>query len=205
MAFSPVLWGLLAAAPVSVQLAQATVSETVLYFETASATVRVYRQGSALFFQLYNRTTGVMEVDGAPAELVLATPEQTVYRTTAGEVQRLAKINWQAATELEIVAADGSQVLREPGSQVRIGVPPGQTTFAGNTIAPGATAVVISGTAAYLRASPQIDSARRVAAPRLAVMAVEDRIGNPADGYLWYQVTYGDSTGWVRGDLLQPI
>lgn len=205
MAFSPILWGLLAMAPVPVQLAQATVTETVLYFETASATVRVYLQGSTLFFQLYNRTTGVLEVDGIPAELVLATPEQTVYRTTTGEAQRLAKINWQGATELEIVAADGSLVLREPGSQVRIGVPPGQTTFAGNTIAPGASAVVISATAAYLRAVPQIDSDRLVAAPRLVVLGVEDRIGNPADGYLWYQVTYGGITGWVRGDLVQPL
>jgi hypothetical protein len=41
-------------------------------------------------------------------------------------------------------------------------------------------------------------------ARRQAVVEVIDRIGNPADGFIWYQVTYQGATGWVRGDLLQP-
>jgi hypothetical protein len=41
-------------------------------------------------------------------------------------------------------------------------------------------------------------------APRRAVVEVIDRVGNPEDGFIWYQVTYQDTTGWVRGDLLQP-
>jgi hypothetical protein len=36
------------------------------------------------------------------------------------------------------------------------------------------------------------------------VVEVIDRVGNPEDGFIWYQVTYQDTTGWVRGDLLQP-
>ncbi|PSR17330.1 hypothetical protein C8255_13105, partial [filamentous cyanobacterium CCP3] len=118
-------------------LAQEGIVETVLYFETATMAVRVYRSGSDLFMNLYNKTTDVVEVRGAPVQLVPSTRDQTVYATTQGEADRFARINVQGETELEIVAADGRVVLQEPGFNTVVGIPPGGSDFRGNNFAPG--------------------------------------------------------------------
>lgn len=184
-------------------VAQESITETVLYFETASMSVRIYRTGSDLFMNLYNKSTGIVEVNGVPAELVASTRDQTVYRNTMGEAQRFAKISVQGATELEIIGADNTVVLKEPGYNPQVGVPSGNTNFKGNNFAPGTSAVVISAEYANLRSQPRLDSTVLGSASRLELVDVLDRIGNPADGYIWYKVSYKGMTGWIRGDLLQ--
>ncbi|MGG6239590.1 SH3 domain-containing protein [Nodosilinea sp. AN01ver1] len=185
-------------------LAQEDIVETVLYFETATRAVRVYRSGSALFMNLYNKTTDVVEVRGVPVQLVPSTRDQTVYATTGGEARRFARINVQNETELEVVAANGRVVLQEPGFNTVVGVPPGSSNFRGNSFAPGTPALVLSAEAARLRSGPRLGSTIVGTAPRRAVVDVLDRVGNPEDGFIWYQVIYEGTTGWVRGDLLQP-
>ncbi|WP_225885253.1 SH3 domain-containing protein [Leptolyngbya sp. KIOST-1] len=185
-------------------LAQAATVETVLNFETASRAVRVYRSGGRLFMNLYNKATDVVEVRAAPAQLVPSTRDQTVYATTQGEAQRFARINVQGETELEIVAANGNVVLQEPGFNTVVGVANGVSDFRGNNFAPGTPAVVLSAEAARLRSGPRLGSTILGSAPRRAVVDVLDRVGNPADGFIWYQVIHNGTTGWVRGDLLQP-
>ncbi|MBE9111262.1 SH3 domain-containing protein, partial [Nodosilinea sp. LEGE 07298] len=185
-------------------LAQAGIVETVLYFETATMAVRVYRSDADLFMNLYNKATDVVEVRAAPAQLVPSTRDQTVYTTTRGEADRFARINVQGETELEIIAADGSVVLQEPGFNAVVGVPSGPSDFRGNNFAPGTPALVLSAEAARLRSGPRLGSTIVGTAPRRAVVDVLDRVGNPEDGFIWYQVIYDGTTGWVRGDLLQP-
>ncbi|MGB6015099.1 MAG: SH3 domain-containing protein, partial [Nodosilinea sp.] len=185
-------------------LAQEGIVETVLYFETATMAVRVYRNGADLFMNLYNKVTDIVEVRGAPAQLVPSTRDQTVYTTTRGEADRFARINVQGETELEIIAADGSVVLQEPGFNAVVVVPSGTSEFRGNNFAPGTPALVLSAEAARLRSGPRLGSTIVGTAPRRAVVDVLDRVGNPEDGFIWYQVIYDGTTGWVRGDLLQP-
>ncbi|MGB5972819.1 MAG: SH3 domain-containing protein [Nodosilinea sp.] len=185
-------------------LAQEDIVETVLYFETASMAVRVYRSGTDLFMNLYNKAADVVEVNGAPAQVMPSTRDQTVYATTQGEAERFARINVQNETELDIAAADGSVVLQEPGFNTVVGVASGVSDFRGNNFAPGTPALVLSAEAARLRSAPRIGSTILSLAPRRAVVDVLDRVGNPADGFIWYQVIYQGTTGWVRGDLLQP-
>ncbi|MBE9155654.1 SH3 domain-containing protein [Nodosilinea sp. LEGE 06152] len=185
------------------QLAQASTVETMLYFETASMVVRVYRGGSSLFMNIYNKATDVVELRAAPTQLVPSTRDQTVYRA-GGEAQRFARINVQGETELEIVAANGTVVLKESGSNAVVEVPSGSSDFRGNNFAPGTPALVLSAEAARLRSGPRLGSTIVATAPRRAVVDVLERVGNPEDGFIWYQVTYQGTTGWVRGDLLQP-
>ena len=185
------------------QLAQASTVETVLYFETASRVVRVYRGGSSLLMNLYNKATDVVELRSAPTQLVPSTRDQTVYRA-GGEAQRFARINVQNETELEIVAANGTVLLQESGFNAVVGVPSGPSNFRGNNFAPGTPALVLSVEAARLRSGPRLGSTIVAAAPRRAVVDVLERVGNPEDGFIWYQVIYQGTTGWVRGDLLQP-
>lgn len=184
-------------------LAQKGIVETVLYFETATMAVRVYRSGDDLFMNLYNQATDVVEVRGAPAQLAPSTRDQTVYTTAQGEADRFARINVQGETELEIVAA-GSVVLKESGFNTVVGVPSGSSNFRGNNFVPGTPALVLSAEAARLRSNPHLGSTIVGTAPRRAVVDVLDRVGNPEDGFIWYQVIYDGMTGWVRGDLLQP-
>ncbi|MBE9136845.1 SH3 domain-containing protein [Nodosilinea sp. LEGE 07088] len=188
----------------TLQLAQADVVETVLYFETESMVVRVYRRSSTLLMNLYNKSTDIVEVRGAPTQLVPNTSDQMVYRVEQGEAERLARINIQGDTELEIIAADGTLVLKEPGFNALVGVAPGPSDFLGNNFAPGTAALVLSAEAARLRMDPRLGSEIIGRAPRGAVVEVMARVGNPADGFIWYQATYQGVTGWIRGDLLQP-
>ncbi|MBD1872738.1 SH3 domain-containing protein [Nodosilinea sp. FACHB-131] len=185
------------------RLAQAGTIETVLLFETESKVVRVYRSGTSLLMNLYNKATDAVELRAAPTQLVASTRDQTVYRA-GGEAQRFARINVVGETELEILAANGSVVLKEPGFNPVVGVPPGATNFRGNNFAPGTSALVLSAEAARLRSAPRLGSTILSTAPRRAVVDVLDRGGNPEDGFIWYQVNYEGTTGWVRGDLLQP-
>jgi hypothetical protein len=184
-------------------LAQAGTIETVLLFETESMVVRVYRSGSGLFMNLYNKATDVVELRAAPTQLVPSTRDQTVYRA-GGEAQRFARINVAGETELEILAANGNVVLKEPGFNTVVRVSSGSTDFRGNNFAPGTSAIVLSAEAARLRSAPRLGSTILAAVPRRAVVEVLDRGGNPEDGFIWYQVNYDGTTGWVRGDLLQP-
>ncbi|MFQ4139902.1 SH3 domain-containing protein [Nodosilinea sp. PGN35] len=185
------------------RLAQAARLETVLYFETESRAVRVYRNGAGLFMNLYNKATDAVELRGAPTQLVPSTRDQTVYRA-GGETQHLARIAVTGATELEIVAASGSAVLQEPGFNAVVGLASGSADFRGNNFAPGTPALVLSAEAARLRSAPRLGSDILSQAPRRAVVEVIDRVGNPEDSFIWYQVVYQGTTGWVRGDLLQP-
>ncbi|HSM82746.1 MAG TPA: SH3 domain-containing protein [Nodosilinea sp.] len=193
-----------AAAVPDTWLAQAGTVETVLYFETASMAVRVYRSGSNLFMNLYNKATDVVELRSAPTQLVPSSRNQTVYQA-GGEAERFARLNVTGATELEIVAADGSVVLKEPGTNAVVGVPSGSADFRGNNFAPGTPALVLSAEAARLRSAPRLGSDIVGLARRREVVDVLDRVGNPQDDFIWYQVIYQETTGWVRGDLLQPI
>jgi hypothetical protein len=186
------------------QLAQSDTVETVLYFETESMVVRVYRRSAGLLMNLYNKNTDIVEVKGAPTELVPSTRDQMVYRTEQGEAERLARINIQGDTELEIIAADGTLVLKEPGFNALVGIAPGPSDFQGNNFAPGTAALVLSAEAARLRMDPRLGSEIIGRAPRGAAVEVIDKVGNPEDGFIWYQVMYQGVTGWVRGDLLQP-
>lgn len=185
-------------------LAQAGIVETVLYFETESMAVRVYRSGSDLFMNLYNKATDAVEVRAAPTQLVPSTRDRTVYATTQGEAERSASITVQGDTELKIVAPNGSVVLQESGFNAVVGVASGTSEFRGNNFAPGTPALVLSAEAARLRSAPRLGSTILGTAPRRAVVDVLDRVGNPEDGFIWYQVIYQGTTGWVRGDLLQP-
>ncbi|WOD38206.1 SH3 domain-containing protein [Nodosilinea sp. E11] len=187
------------------RLAQASTTATVLYFETESRVVRIYRTDSNLFMNLYNRATNVVEVRAAPARLVPSTRDQTVYTNSQGEAQRFARINSQGDTELEIIAADGTVVLQESGVNAVVGVASGSNDFQGNNFAPGTPALVLSAEAARLRSAPRLGSDIVGTARRREVVDVIDRIGNPNDGFIWYQVVYQGTTGWVRGDLLQPV
>jgi hypothetical protein len=208
------LWALSpaqAALPVTVssdasapRLAQEPMVETVLFFETESAAVRIYRRGSDLFMNLYNKTTDIVEVNGAPAELVPSTRDQTTYKNTMGEAERFASINVQGETELKIVANDGTVVRQEPGFNAVVGVPTSETDFQGNNFAPGTGAIVISARYANLRSDPRLGSEVIGSADRRAIVDVIDRVGNIEDGYIWYRVLYNGATGWIRGDLLVP-
>lgn len=191
-------------APDVLRLAQNSIQETVLFFETESMSVRVFRRGNALFMNLYNKATNIVEVNAAPAELVPSTRDQTVYKTSMGEVERFARINVANETQLEIRGADGSLVLQEPGFNTVVGVPAGATTFRGNNFAPGTGAIVLSAQAARLRSQPRLGSEILGTANRREIVEVIDRVGNPEDGFIWYQVIYQGQRGWVRGDLLQP-
>jgi hypothetical protein len=181
-----------------------TALETVLFFETETMAVRIYRQGSDHMMNLYNKTTDEVEARGIPARPMPSSEDQTVYRADRGEVERLARINVLNETELEIIATDGTVVLRESGFNTVVGVPPEGTDFQGNNFAPGTTAIVLSAEAARLRSQPRLGSPIIGAASRRERVEVIDRVGNPADGFIWYQVFYDGITGWVRGDLLQP-
>ena len=185
-------------------MAQESIVETVLFFETESMAVRIYRSGANLFMNLYNKTTDVVEAQGIPAQLAPSTRDQTVYKADQGEAERIARINVMGETELEIMAPNGTVVLKESGFNAVVGVPTGSIDFRGNNFAPGTPALVLSAEAARLRSAPRLGSAIIGTAPRRAVVEVSDRVGNPEDGFIWYQVTYQDTTGWVRGDLLQP-
>lgn len=184
-------------------LAQAAMMETVLSFETETMAVRIFRRNSDLFMNLYNKTTDIVEVNGSPAELVSSTRDQTVYKNSLGEAERFARINAQGETELEIVAPDGSVVLKEPGFNALVTISPGVTNFKGNNFAPGTAAIVLSAQAAKLRAQPRLGSEIVGSANRREIVEVIDRMGNAEDGFIWYKVTYQGTTGWVRGDLLQ--
>jgi uncharacterized protein YgiM (DUF1202 family) len=185
------------------RLAQVGTVETMLYFETESRVVRIFRQGSELFMNLYNKATDVVEVNGVPAELVPSSRDQVVYKNSLGEAERFARINALGETELEIIAADGTVVLQEPGFNAVVGVPDGATDFQGNNVAPGNGAIVISREYANLRSEPRLGSDILGSANRREIVQVLERVGNPEDGYLWYRVVYNGTTGWVRGDLLQ--
>ncbi len=187
-----------------VQLAQDSITETVLFFETESMAVRIYRQGADLFMNLYNKRTNRVEVRGVPAELVPSTEDQTVYKNSLGEAERFARITIRNETELEIRGANGLLVLQEPGFNAVVGVPAGPTNFQGNNFAPGTGAIVLSAEAARLRAEPRLGSEILASANRREIVEVVDRVGNPEDGFIWYQVIYQGTKGWVRGDLLQP-
>ena len=192
------------APPARLWIAQEGTIETVLYFETDSMAVRIFRSGSDLLMNLYNKATDTVEVNGAPAEIVPSTRDQMVYKNSLGEADRFARINVQGETELEIVAPDGTTVLKEPGFNVRVTVASGETGFEGNNFAPGTAAMVISREYANLRAEPRLGSEILGSADRREIVDVLDRIGNPEDGFIWYQVMYQGVTGWIRGDLLQP-
>lgn len=185
-------------------LAQESTVETVLYFETSSMAVRIYRRGTDLFMNLYNRKTDVTEVSNAPAELVPNTQEQTVYKNSLGEVDRIARVSVLGESELEIVRPNGTVALKEPGSNTVVGVPSGATDFRGNNFVSGTSAVVISSRYAGLRQQPDSASGTITTVPRQSGVDVLDRVGNPRDGFIWYKVTYQGKTGWIRGDLLQP-
>jgi uncharacterized protein YgiM (DUF1202 family) len=184
--------------------AQAGMVETVLYFETESMAVRIFRNGPDLFMNLYDKETDVVQVNGTPAEIVPSSRDQMVYKNSLGEADRFARINVRGETELEIIAPDGTVVLQEPGFNARVAVPSGETNFEGNNFAPGTAAIVISREYANLRAEPRLGSDILGSAERRELVDVLDRIGNPEDGFIWYQVSYDDITGWIRGDLLQP-
>ena len=188
----------------SLLLAQDGVVETVLYFETDGMAVRIYRNGSDLFMNLYNKATDIVEVNGSPAEIVPSTRDQMVYKNSLGEAERFARINVQGESELEIVAPDGTVVLQEPGFNTLVGIASRETDFQGNNFAPGTGAIVISRQYANLRAEPRLGSDILGSADRREIVDVLDRVGNPEDGYIWYKVIYNGTTGWVRGDLLQP-
>jgi hypothetical protein len=187
-----------------VRLAQEAITETMLFFETESRAVRIFRRGSDLFMNLYNKTTDRVEVRNTPAELVPSTEDQTVYKNSLGEAERFARITVLNETELEIRGANGVLVLQEPGFNTVVGVPSGPTSFKGNNFAPGTGAIVLSAEAARLRAQPRLGSEILAAANRREIVEVIDRVGNPEDGFIWYQVIYQGTQGWVRGDLLQP-
>ncbi len=187
----------------TVLLAQADRVETVLFFETASMAVRVYRSDGSLRMNLYNKNTNVVELRGAATQLLPTSSSQTVYQA-GGEAERFARIDALGNTELEIVAANGTVVLKERGFSPVVGVPSGSADFRGNNFAPGTPALVLSAEAARLRSAPSLDSDILGLARRSAVVDVLDRVGNPLDNFIWYQVTYQGVTGWVRGDLLQP-
>ena len=187
----------------TVLLAQADRVETVLFFETASMAVRVYRRDGSLRMNLYNKNTDVVELRGAATQLLPSSNGQTVYQA-GGEAERFARIDALGNTELEIVAANGTVVLKEPGFNPVVGVPSGSADFRGNNFAPGTPALVLSAEAARLRSAPSLDSEILGLARRRTVVEVIDRVGNPLDNFIWYQVTYQGVTGWVRGDLLQP-
>ncbi|MEB3312639.1 MAG: SH3 domain-containing protein [Cyanobacteriota bacterium] len=190
--------------PPALWLAQAGTAETVLFFETETLAVRIYRRDQALFMNLYDKTINAV-VLRAPAELVPSTRDQTVYKNSVGEGERFARINVANETELEIRGGDGSLVRREAGFNTVVGVPNGPTNFQGNNFAPGTGAIVLSSQAARLRSHPRLGSDMVGEVNRREVVQVIDRVGNPEDGFLWYQVTYRDLRGWVRGDLLKPV
>ncbi|HIK45504.1 MAG TPA: SH3 domain-containing protein [Leptolyngbyaceae cyanobacterium M65_K2018_010] len=185
-------------------LAQEPINETVLFFETETMAVRIFRRGGALFMNLYNKTLNRVEVRASPAELVPSSRDRTVYKNSMGAAERLASVTVTYETELEIKAVNGAVVLKEAGFNPVVGVPNGPSTFKGNNFAPGTPAIVLSAQAARLRAQPRLGSEILASAPRREIVEVVDRVGNPADGFIWYQVLYQGTTGWVRGDLLQP-
>ncbi|WP_169613207.1 SH3 domain-containing protein [Nodosilinea sp. P-1105] len=190
---------------IGLRLAQDPMVETALFFETETMAVRVYRQGSNYLMNLYNKTTDAVEARGIPARIIPSSRDQIVYRADRGEAERFARINVLNETELEIIAADGTLVLKEPGFNAVVGVPDGSTDFQGNSVAPGTGAIVLSAEAARLRSHPRLGSDILGAASRREIVDVLDRVGNPDDGFIWYQVIYDGVTGWVRGDLLQPL
>lgn len=191
--------------PNSYLLAQEAITETVLFFETENFAVRIFRRGEALFMNLYNKQTGFTEVRETPAELVPSTRNWTTYRNTFGEANRYAKVGLNGESELEIIdPSDESTLVKESGYDTVVGVPNGETDFRGNNFAPGTGASITAPRYAELRQQPQPEADMIITIPRGDLVDVLDRVGNPADGFIWYQVLYNGSTGWVRGDTLTP-
>ena len=186
-------------------IAQEAIVETVLFFETENFAVRIFRRGEDLFMNLFNKQTGIIEVRETPAELVPDTRNWLTYRNSFGEADRFARVGLNGESELEIVTlSNGSTLVKEAGYDTVVGVRSGVLDFVGNNFAPGTAATVVVPRYAELRQSPQPNADIIITIPRGDIADVLDRVGNPSDGFIWYQVIYNGSTGWVRGDTLAP-
>jgi hypothetical protein len=188
-------------------IAQEAIVETVLFFETENFAVRIFRRGEALFMNLYNKQTGFTEVRETPAEQVPDTRNWITYRNSLGEVDRFAKLGLNGESQLEIVdPSTGRIIVQEAGYDTVVGVRDSEMDFAGNTFVPGTAATIIAPRYAELRQKPSPSADMLMTIPRGDVVDVLARVGNPEDGFIWYQVLYNSSTtGWIRGDALTPI
>jgi hypothetical protein len=192
------LWGL-------ELIAQEAIAETALFFETDNFAVRIYRRGQDRFMNLYNKRTGITEVRDTPAQLIPEPGDAIAYYNLLGEVIRYARVNAAGESELEIVnPADNTTLIKERGYNTVVGVPNNSDGFMGNNFAPGTAATVTVPRYAELRLQPQPTADMIITIPRGELVDVLDRVGNLADGYIWYQVLYNGTTGWVRGDTLTP-
>lgn len=180
-------------------------TETVLLFETENFAVRVTRYGDRWVMNLYNKQIRAVELRDAPVELVRGSGDWITYRTLDSDIERFARYRSNGQAELEILEPNsGITLARETGYDVLVQVPNGRTRFRGTNFAPGISAIVTAPEATPLYRRPTIESDTIGAAATGASVQVLDRVGNPTDGYIWYQITHSGKTGWVRGDTLQP-
>ncbi len=187
-------------------IAQDRMPETVLFFETENFAVRVFRRGQPLFMNLFDKRTGITVVRDTPAELIPQPDGWISYRTTMGEMTRYAWLSGAGDTRLEIRnPSDDSIFIQENGFDAVVGVSNGQTGFQGNNFAPGTSAKVTAPRYAELRRKPSPTAEVVTTVPRGDRVDVLDRVGSLEDGFIWYQVSYNGTRGWIRSDTLMPI
>jgi hypothetical protein len=180
--------------------------ETVLFFETENYAVRIFRRGQALFMNLFDKNINAVVVRETPAELIPQPNDWISYRNTMGEATRYAWLSSTGESRLEVRDPVNDRVIiQEVGYDTVVGVPNSSSGFQGNNFAPGTSARVTAPRYTELRQKPSTDTATITTVPRGDLVDILDRVGNPRDGFIWYQVLYNGRTGWIRGDVLQPV
>ena len=118
------------------QVAQAS-EQNVLFFDTNTYAVRVFRQNGLLFMRVFNRDRSVREQDGALTTIAAQGEGQTVYVSSGDNFirnnQRQAvgyrvSVDTNSNTELRIVSNEGSTLLLESGFNAIVSEPPTQTS-----------------------------------------------------------------------------
>ncbi|MDJ0703099.1 MAG: hypothetical protein QNJ46_07465 [Leptolyngbyaceae cyanobacterium MO_188.B28] len=124
------------------QVAQAA-RRDVLFFETSSYAVRVFRQNNQLFMNAYHKDSNVTEQNSAFATLDSTNEGQTAYVSFGDNYIRnnqrqsvgyRAIINTQGNAELRIISQAGSTLLREDGYNITVSEPPPSTPGAPTAI-----------------------------------------------------------------------
>ena len=108
-----------------VQVAQQS-ADTLLYFETGTYVVRVYRRSGNPVLNVYNKYTDINEQNRVP--VVVAPPQDSddlwrTYTNQSDTVEYLARVSPTGETELEIYDVAAQTRRRESGFNATFGFP----------------------------------------------------------------------------------
>ena len=120
------------------QFAQAA-RQDVVFFQTDSYAIRVFRQNNQLFMNAYNKRTNSTEQNGAFASVDTSVGGQAAYVSFGNNFIRdnqrqsvgyRATINTEGDAELRIISLEGRTILEEEGFDIAISEPPPSPTAA---------------------------------------------------------------------------